>query len=332
MTGVQKIKLTVIAIIASVLYIFYFQNPEYAREIFSAIIIIALPIAFLVGGGFLIYYLIKGEEKKSEVLFFPDYDPLGNRKYLYIHRKAVESIVQLFVIVTRSDDDVQQKERECVYRYFKEHPQLDVVLGQSCSFEYDQQLLNPTNPRYKELVTAIHKTKPNEKAINELACVLFQVAYSCDGIQVEELDVLHRILVLLIKDKTWVSKLEDYFLYNFNVPDTEENVRAREKSRKEKKEKNRKDRSQQNFESSFNKDFDYKKTQGYASVQAYNTLGLLVSASENEIKSAYRKLALKYHPDRLRGKVSEKDIRSANEKFDTITKAYDLICKERGIK
>ncbi len=332
MTGVQKIKLAVIAIIAFVFYIYYFLDPVLTRDLLSTIFVIALPITFLVGGGFLFYYLVSGKQKKSEVLFFPDYNPLGNRKYLSIHRKAVENIVQLFVIVTRSDDVAQPKERECVYRYFKEHPQLDVVLGLSCIFEYDQQLLNPTKPRYEELVTVIHKAKPNEKAINELACVLFQVAYSCDGIQVEELDVLHRILVLLIKDKTWVSKLEDYFLYNFNVPDTEENVRAREKSRKEKKEKNRKDKSQQNFESSFNKDFDYKKTQGYASVQAYNTLGLLVSASEDEIKTAYRKLALKYHPDRLRGKVSEKDIRSANEKFDTITKAYDLICKERGIK
>ncbi len=332
MTGVQKIKLTVIAIIAFVLYIYYFQDPEYARDLLSTIFLIALPIAFLVGVGFLFSYLMKGEQKKSEVLFFPDYDPLGNRKYLSVHRKAVENIVQLFVIVTRSDDDVQQKERECVYRYFKEHPQLDVVLGQSCSFEYDQQLSNPKKIYYGALMTAIHKAKPNEKAINELACVLFQVAYSCEGIQPEELDVLHRILVLLIKDKSWVSKLENYFLYNFNVPDTEENARAREKSRKEKKEKNKKGKSQRNFEGSFNKDFDYKKTQGYASVQAYNTLGLLVSASENEIKTAYRKLALKYHPDRLRGKVSEKDIRSANEKFDTITKAYDLICKERGIK
>ena len=332
MTGVQKIKLAVIAIIAFVFYIYYFLDPVLTRDLLSTIFVIALPIAFLVGVGFLFSYLMKGEQKKSEVLFFPDYDPFGNRTYLSIRRKAVENIVQLFVLVTRSDDVAQPKERECVYRYFKEHPQLDVVLGLSCIFEYDQQLLNPTKPRYKELVTAIHKAKPNEKAINELACVLFQVAYSCDGIQVEELDVLHRILVLLIKDKTWVSKLEDYFLYNFNVPDTEENARAREKSRKGKKERNRKDKSQQNFEGSFNKDFDYKKTQGYASVQAYNTLGLLVSASEDEIKTAYRKLALKYHPDRLRGKVSEKDIRSANEKFDTITKAYDLICKERGIK
>ena len=332
MTGVQKIKLAVIAIIAFVFYIYYFLDPVLTRDLLSTIFVIALPIAFLVGVGFLFYYLMSGKQKKSEVLFFPDYNPLGNRTYLSIRRKAVENIVQLFVIVTRSDDVAQPKERECVYRYFKEHPQLDVVLGLSCIFEYDQQLLNPTKPRYKELVTAIHKAKPNEKAINELACVLFQVAYSCEGIQPEELNVLHRILVLLIKDKTWVSKLEDYFLYNFNVPDTEENARAREKSRKGKKEKNRKDKSQQNFEGSFNKDFDYKKTQGYASVQAYNTLGLLVSASEDEIKTAYRKLALKYHPDRLRGKVSEKDIRSANEKFDTITKAYDLICKERGIK
>ncbi len=51
----------------------------------------------------------------------------------------------------------------------------------------------------------------------------------------------------------------------------------------------------------------------------YQTLGVVKSASEAEIKSAYRKLAKKYHPDMNPGR---KDI---EQKFKEITAAYDLL-------
>lgn len=51
----------------------------------------------------------------------------------------------------------------------------------------------------------------------------------------------------------------------------------------------------------------------------YDVLGVRKTASEAEIKSAYRKLARKYHPD------LNKDDKNAADKFKEISNAYDII-------
>jgi len=51
----------------------------------------------------------------------------------------------------------------------------------------------------------------------------------------------------------------------------------------------------------------------------YKTLGVARSASDTEIKTAYRKLAMTYHPDRNNGS------KEAEEKFKEITEAYDVL-------
>ena len=51
----------------------------------------------------------------------------------------------------------------------------------------------------------------------------------------------------------------------------------------------------------------------------YSTLGIARTASEADIKSAYRKLAKELHPDR------NKDNPKAAEKFSEVTRAYDLL-------
>lgn len=51
----------------------------------------------------------------------------------------------------------------------------------------------------------------------------------------------------------------------------------------------------------------------------YEILGIGRNASEDEIKKAYRKLALKYHPDRNQGD------KAAEEKFKVINEAYQVL-------
>ena len=57
----------------------------------------------------------------------------------------------------------------------------------------------------------------------------------------------------------------------------------------------------------------------------YEVLGVLKSASTDEIKKAYRKLALKYHPDR------NKDNKEAEAKFKEASEAYHVL-SDKGRK
>lgn len=57
----------------------------------------------------------------------------------------------------------------------------------------------------------------------------------------------------------------------------------------------------------------------------YEILGISKTASADEIKKAYRKLALQYHPDRNKTKEGE-------EKFKEVTKAFEVLSSEEKRK
>ncbi len=60
-------------------------------------------------------------------------------------------------------------------------------------------------------------------------------------------------------------------------------------------------------------------------MDCYQILGLQKGASQKEIKNAYRRLSLKYHPDRNKEDID-------GEKFKQIIKAYQLLRQEEKTK
>lgn len=68
------------------------------------------------------------------------------------------------------------------------------------------------------------------------------------------------------------------------------------------------------------------------SSRSYAVLGVSPSATDEEIKKAYRKLASEYHPDKIASKgLPDEFITFANEKFREIQSAYDDIRSSRGM-
>ena len=71
---------------------------------------------------------------------------------------------------------------------------------------------------------------------------------------------------------------------------------------------------------------------------ARRALGVGRYATYAEVRSAYKKLALKYHPDKVGADATEKEIKETNQQFVKVQEAYDLLYgieqdrkkKERG--
>ena len=79
------------------------------------------------------------------------------------------------------------------------------------------------------------------------------------------------------------------------------------------------------------RDYTSIKAMFYDSSDAnYKILEITKTATDIEVKKAYRKMAKKHHPDKVRH-LGEEHQKGAEEKFKRIQKAYEAIQAERGL-
>lgn len=79
------------------------------------------------------------------------------------------------------------------------------------------------------------------------------------------------------------------------------------------------------------KDFESIKSMFVANTDAaYKILEVEPSATDEEIKKAYRKMAMKYHPDKV-SYLGEDFQKAAHEKFQKVNEAYEQLKKERNL-
>jgi DnaJ like chaperone protein len=63
---------------------------------------------------------------------------------------------------------------------------------------------------------------------------------------------------------------------------------------------------------------------------AYAILEVERTATDDEVKKAYRRMAVRYHPDKV-SHLGEEHQQMAKEKFQRLTEAYEQVRKERGM-
>ncbi len=79
-------------------------------------------------------------------------------------------------------------------------------------------------------------------------------------------------------------------------------------------------------------DFTSVKAMFYKDINsAYQILEITPDATDDEVKKAYRSMAVKYHPDKV-SHLGEEFREAAKEKFQKLNEAHEQIKKERGVK
>ena len=267
--------------------------------------------------------------------------------------KATLSVIALFSWVIRKDGSIGDREMRVARAYFGNHPIYNDILIYSpkdkgndpiSNFQHPykddcMELLNYYNRtskllRYSMCCQYIKEANIYYTAALDLVKALCQVAFSSDGVIDSEAEILCGIAKELnIRHEDWLNLMWKYGIckdtnqkggdesYKRNNSRWDENAHNQERKRSEEQQRNQTDEKKQRKSSTF----------GYKLTQAYNQLGLLTTATNPEIKAAFRLLAKKYHPDRLPSDATDMDRKISADQFRQVKEAYDYICLERGM-
>jgi len=258
--------------------------------------------------------------------------------------KATLSVIALFSWVIRKDGSIGDQEMKVARVYFDKHPIFNDILFYSPKDKGNDPISNsprtnmgdcmelleyynscPILLRYEKCCQYIREAGIYYTAALDLVKALCQVAFSSDGVIDSEAKILSGIAQKLdIRREGWLNLMRMYGIgKNTNQKGKDESSKQNDGRKSDNAHNQERERSEEQQRKS--------STFGYKLTRAYNQLGLLTTATEPEIKAAFRLLAKKYHPDRLPSEATDMERKISADQFRQVKEAYDYICLERGM-
>ena len=159
--------------------------------------------------------------------------------------------------------------------------------------------------------------------------VLFQIAYSQDGVSDMEVDLLREVAHYL-HISSWNFTT---FLYKYEYLKREQREQEQQYQQYQQKEEQKRSRKKRKKEKRGGKgqkahETRFENVTNTRTKEALQLLEITENADEQEIKSAYRRLVKRYHPDTLPANVSEKEREEATERFRSIHEAYEFLLEQ----
>ncbi len=233
-----------------------------------------------------------------------------------------QCIISLLGIIIKADHDIKfselDKARFTIKRYFKTEKEQETAY-----YRVEFAVKSQSDYNLKEICEDINKHM-NYSAKSELIMELLAVGFADKEIHEIEYRIIKDIATKLqIKDIEFKSiyaifmQKYNHGYYNDNHPQQWNEAENREGYNT----KNHGDKSRKFGQ----------RTKKMTINDAYDILGVEDKASNEEVKKAYRAMAVKYHPDNA-ARLGEEALRQATETMKQINAAWETVKEERKIK
>ena len=222
------------------------------------------------------------------------------------------NLLVLLAEVMKADGKLKSREldsvKSTIRRYYRSESKQKAALKQF-------QLILKTRNNIHDVCNFIND-QLDDVGVTELFMELLAVAYADDDFNDKEKPVIKQIRNLL-----GISTQEYQRIYALFMKKRQDGY-----YRYKKTEQSRKSNGSQNE--------SYDQTTRVITIkeqEAYNILGVSENTSDEEIKKAYRALALMYHPDKF-SSLGDEAVRQATESMKQINAAWDVVKEARGMR